>query len=252
MRVGVFDSGVGGLSVVKSLLEHRLFEQIIYYGDTARVPYGVKDKNTIIRYAIEALEFFKNFDIDLLIVACNTASAYALEELQELAPFEVVGVIEPGIIATTNALDRKESTILVIATKATIASNSYQELLHVHGYSNIEAIATSLFVPIVEEGIYAGEVLQSAMDYYFKEIKPPSAIILGCTHFPLISDAISDYFNDIPTIIHSGEAIVEYLQRKYDLTCSYKESGLKLFASENPDGLKRVASEWMGALLKNP
>jgi len=85
VKVGVFDSGIGGLTVVKSLLEHQLFEEIIYFGDTARVPYGSKDKNTIVRYGIEAVEFFKNFDIDLIIVACNTVSAYALEEMRENA-----------------------------------------------------------------------------------------------------------------------------------------------------------------------
>ncbi len=95
MRVGVFDSGVGGLSVVKSLLEHKLFEEIIYFGDTARVPYGVKDQNTIIRYSLEALEFFKNFEIDLLITACNTVSAYALDEMREHSECDVIGVVEP-------------------------------------------------------------------------------------------------------------------------------------------------------------
>ena len=95
MRAGVYDSGVGGLTVVKSLLEHKLFDEIIYFGDTARVPYGVKDKNTIIRYSLEAVEFFKNFDIDIMITACNSVSAYAIDELKENAPFKISGVIEP-------------------------------------------------------------------------------------------------------------------------------------------------------------
>ena len=89
MKIGVFDSGIGGLTVVKSMLEHQLFEEIIYFGDTARVPYGIKDKNTIIRYAIEAVEFFKNFELDLIIVACNTVSAYALDEMRETSPCPV-------------------------------------------------------------------------------------------------------------------------------------------------------------------
>ena len=97
MKIGIFDSGIGGLTVVKSVLEHKLFEKVIYYGDTARVPYGVKDQNTIIRYALEAVEFFKNFEIDLLITACNTVSAYALDAMKEQADFDVLGVVEPGI-----------------------------------------------------------------------------------------------------------------------------------------------------------
>ncbi len=247
MKIGVFDSGVGGLSVLKSLLEHQLFEEIIYYGDTARVPYGVKDKNTIIRYSLDALEFFKNFEIDLLIVACNTASAFALNEMKKLAPFDVIGVIEPGIIATTNALTCKEASILILATKATIASKSYQNRLHVEGFNNINAIATSLFVPIVEENIFSGDILQSTMNHYFKNIAKPDAIILGCTHFPLISKAISTYFNDDALIIHSGEAIVEYLQNSFNLNRQTKKCELKLFASENPEGLKAVAYTWLNS-----
>lgn len=245
MRVGVFDSGIGGLTVVKSLLEHRLFESIIYYGDTARVPYGVKDRNTIIRYALEAVEFFKNFDIDMLIVACNTVSAYALDEMRAQAPFDVVGVVEPGILAAKNALDDTSAEVLVLGTKATVGSGAYQTLLRTHGYTNIEAKATGLFVPIVEEGLFEGEVLQSAMHHYFAECKTPDAVILGCTHFPLIAGAIGSYFGNKALLIHSGEAIVEYLETRYSIREETDLRELKFFASENPDGLRRVAAQWL-------
>ncbi len=125
MKVGVFDSGIGGLTVVKSLLENKLFEEIVYFGDTARVPYGIKDKSTIIRYAIEAVEFFKNFELDLIIVACNTVSAHALCEMREVSSCPVIGVVEAGILATANALKDKNSNILIIGTKATINSKAY-------------------------------------------------------------------------------------------------------------------------------
>ena len=250
MKVGVFDSGIGGLTVVRSLLEHRLFETIVYYGDTARVPYGVKDRNTITRYALEAVEFFKNFDIDLLIVACNTVSAYALDEMRQQAPFDVVGVVEPGILAVTNALPDPGADILVLGTRATIASNAYQSLLHAHGYDRIEARATGLFVPIVEEGIFEGEVLDSAMRHYFGDMPAPDAVILGCTHFPLIAGAIGEYFGNRSTLIHSGEAIVQYLRTRYDLEENVETSDMKFFASENPDGLRQVAAQWL-ATTKN-
>ena len=245
MKVGVFDSGVGGLTVVKSLLEHQLFEEIIYFGDTARVPYGVKDKNTIIRYSLEALEFFKNFEIDLLITACNTVSAYALKELQEAAPFNVVGVVEPGILALENTIEDKNANILIIGTKATISSRAYEKPLLSNRYSNILACATGLFVPIVEEGLYNGEVLQSTMEYYFKDLDHPDAVILGCTHFPLISESISEYFKGNTQLIHSGEAIVEYLEHHYDFTKKFENTELKLFASENPEALRAVAKNWL-------
>jgi glutamate racemase len=246
MKLGVFDSGIGGLSVVKSLLEHQLFEEIIYFGDTARVPYGIKDKNTIIRYAIEAVEFFKNFELDLIIVACNTVSAYALEEMRECSTCPVMGVVDAGILATANKLQNKDSNILILGTKATINSKAYEDGLREKGFKNIESKATGLFVPIVEEEVYSGEVLDATLKHYFKDLKQPDAIILGCTHFPLISDPISEYFKQKSIIIHSGDAIVESLERKFEFKNRYKTPSLKFFASENPDALKTVASKWLG------
>ena len=245
MRVGVFDSGIGGLTVVKSLLEHQLFEEIIYYGDTARVPYGVKDKNTIVRYSLEAVEFFKNFEIDLLITACNTVSAYALEEMRAQAPFDIIGVVEPGIIATKNALSNSDSKVLVLGTNATISSKAYETLLEAHGFNNTTAKATGLFVPIIEEGLFEGEVLNSTMDHYFSELDHPDGIILGCTHFPLIADAITDYFADNVILIHSGEAIVEYLESHYEFKERHANPKIKFFASENPEALRKVAHKWL-------
>ena len=244
MKAGVFDSGVGGLTVVKSLIKSGFFKEIIYYGDTARVPYGVKDKNTIIRYSLEALEFFKNFDIDILITACNSVSAYALQELQEEANFEVTGVIEPGVLATINSLKNKDSSILILGTKATIKSNKYKILLEENGYKNTISIAPSLFVPIVEEGLFSGEILESTIRYYFKDIKEPDAIILGCTHFPLISNAIQNYFKK-SKLIHSGDAVKEYLENKYNLKKSFENTEIKYFATENPEHLKNVAKKWL-------
>jgi len=245
MKIGVFDSGAGGLSVVKSLLEHHLFDEIIYYGDTARVPYGSKDKNTIIRYSLEALEFFNNFDIDLLITACNTVSAYALKEMRESSSYKIAGVIEPGILAIENKIKDLGAPILIIATRATVASGRYQNELKAKGYTNITALQTGLFVQLVEEGIRSGPILDEVMRYYFKDIQIPAAIILGCTHFPLISKALSGYFDDLPLMIHSGEAIVEYLEKEYGIKEQSFDTQLKLFASDNVEGLRKTAKEWL-------
>ncbi len=250
MKVGVFDSGIGGLTVVKSLLEHKLFKEIIYYGDTARVPYGVKDKNTIIRYSLEALEFFKNFDIDIFIIACNTVSAYAINELREVADIPIIGVIEPGVLACQKKIKNKAANILVLGTKATINSKKYETNLNALGYMNLTSIHTGLFVPIVEEGIFEGEILDSAMRHYFKNLKNIDAVILGCTHFPLIEKKISSYFNDCDTI-HSGDAIVQYLidEHKYDK--NFEKTKVTFFASENPESLKNTAKDWLGDLLND-
>ena len=249
MKVGVFDSGIGGLTVVKSLLQHKLFEEIIYFGDTARVPYGVKDKNTIIRYALEAVEFFKNFEIDLIIVACNSVSAYALDEMRENSSIPVIGVVEAGILATKNSLKNKNSSILILGTKATINSKAYEDGLKKLNYNNTLSKATSLFVPLVEEEIFDGDILDATLLHYFKDIKTVDAVILGCTHFPLISDAISSYFKHKTKLIHSGEAIVEYLENNFTFKDKYNSTDMKFFASENPEALRKVASKWLNKEL---
>ena len=245
MKIGVFDSGAGGLSVVKSLLSDNLFEEVIYYGDTARVPYGPKDKNTIIRYSLEAIEFFNNFDIDLLITACNTVSAYALPEMNAQSNYPVLGVIEPGVMAVENSSLAKDDSILIIATRATITSKRYEDALAQNGYSNVTAIQTGLFVPLVEEGIFNGEILTATMNHYFSNLKTPKAIILGCTHFPLIAKSLEGYFDEKPILIHSGEAIVEYLESRYKLSRRDEETALKIFASDNVAGLRRIAEMWL-------
>lgn len=248
MKAGVFDSGIGGLTVVKSLLENNVFEEIIYFGDTARVPYGVKDKNTIIRYSLEALEFFKNFDLDIIIIACNSVSAYALNEMRANTTIPVVGVIESGVKALENKITDKNSNILVIGTKATINSSKYEKALLNLEYKNINSISTGLFVPIVEEDIFEGNILDSTINHYFQDLSDIDAVILGCTHFPLIEDKISTYLNNALTI-HSGDAIVEFLKTEYDCTAQFDNTKIKFFASENPDGLKRTAKKWLKDLI---
>jgi glutamate racemase len=244
-KAAVFDSGIGGLSVVKSLLKHKLFDEIVYFGDTARVPYGIKDKNTIIRYSLEALEFFKNFEVDILITACNSVSAYAIEELKENAPFPVIGVIEAGVTAIQEKIKNKKAKILIIGTTATISSKKYEKLLIKKGYTNLIPKATPLFVPIVEEGIFEGEILEAAMRYYFKSLPHPEAIVLGCTHFPLISKKIENYFHNSAIMIHSGEAIAEELEKNFNLKKRKRATNLKLFSSENPEKLKQIAKIWL-------
>lgn len=243
--VGIYDSGVGGLTVAKSIIDEKLFDEVIYYGDTARVPYGTKDENTIIRYSLEAVEFFKNFKIDILVVACNTVSSYALNEMRKNAPFDVVGVIEPGIASIIKKNPKFDSNILVIGTKATISSGIYKKILSDKGFSNISQIETGLFVPLVEDGIFDGDIMNAMLKHYFSDVQSPDYIILGCTHFPLISNAISSYFANA-RLVHSGEAIVEYLQSAYAIGGQKEITQLQLFASSSPERLKARAEAWLG------
>lgn len=246
MRIGVFDSGIGGLTVVKSLLEHQLFEEIVYYGDTARVPYGSKDKNTIIRYGIEAVEMFKNFELDMIVVACNTASAYALDDMNANASCPVIGVVEAGVLACANVLENKDANILVLGTKATVKSKAYENGLQALQFNNVNSLATPLFVPIVEEELGQSEILDVTMKHYFKDMTSPDALILGCTHFPIIAKELQNHFGSNTKLIHSGDAIVEYLSHKFDFSKKYPDPKLQFFASDNPEALRTIAHKWLG------
>ena len=247
-RCGVFDSGIGGLSVAREILKAKLFDEIIYFGDTARVPYGNKNESTIIRYSLEALEFLKNFDIDFLVVACNSASSVAIDELRREAPFPVVGVIEAGVKAIESRA-KKDDSILLTGTKRTIASNKYQNLLKKNGFKNITAVSTPLFVPLVEEGIYEGVIVDNIFDLYFKGIDNNKIehIILGCTHYPFLSKSFKKHFPNA-SLIHSGQAIVEMLKQEYHLY-SKEETSIKLFASEGVKEFRKKAKEWLNFSL---
>jgi len=242
-RCGIFDSGIGGLSVASAILKAKLFDEIIYYGDTARVPYGNKNESTIIRYSLEAMEFLKNFDIDFLIVACNTASAVAIDELKKEATFPVVGVIEAGIEAIEN--EDRDSNILLIGTKRTIESKKYETLLKKKGFKNITSIATPLFVPLVEEGIFEGKIIDDVFEFYFKNIDRSKIdiVILGCTHYPFLSSSLQKYFFNAK-LIHSGQAIVSLLKHNFELN-STKKSTIKLLSSDNPIEFKKEMKKWI-------
>ena len=242
-KCGIFDSGIGGISVAKEILKAKLFDEIIYYGDTARVPYGNKNESTIIRYSLEALEFLKNFDINFLVVACNTASAVAVNELKKEASFPVLGVIEAGVEALKN--ENKNSNILLVGTKRTIKSNKYQHFLQKKGFKNIISIATPLFVPLVEEGIIEGEITDKIFDMYFKNIDKEKIdiVILGCTHYPFLTKTFEKHFKNAK-LIHSGQAIVKMIKKSYNLSSKYKTS-IKLFSSDNPDEFKKISKKWL-------
>ncbi|MEO1923750.1 MAG: glutamate racemase [Nautiliaceae bacterium] len=246
-RCGVFDSGIGGLSVAKEILSAGLFKEIIYFGDTARVPYGNKNESTIIRYSLEALEFLKNFDIDFLVIACNSASSVAIEELKKEASFPVVGVIEAGVKAVEK--ENKNSNILLVGTKRTINSGKYQYLLRKKGFNNIISIATPLFVPLVEEGFTEGKIVDDIFEIYFKNINKEKIdiIIMGCTHYPFLSSSFQKHFPNAK-LIHSGQAIVELLKEQYNLLPKF-DSTITLFASDNPEELRKRAKEWLNFSL---
>lgn len=202
--IGVFDSGLGGLSVLKEL--HRLLpnEATIYLGDTARVPYGTKGAVTINRYALNcAKALVERTSLKMLLVACNTVSAVALDQLRDTLDCPVVGVVEPGAQAV---VDGGFQSVGVIGTQSTISSGAYQHHLRALGYTGeIHTQACPLFVPLVEEGLVSGEIVDAIAKRYLAAIPQTlDALILGCTHYPLLLDALKKQFSHDMKYVDSG------------------------------------------------
>lgn len=214
--IGIFDSGVGGLTVYRALHERLPNEHFVYLGDTARVPYGTKSLSTVERYAIENAKFLETRGIKLLVVACNTASALALPAIRKAVKANVVGVIEPGARAAVEvAAGRK---IGVIATEATVQSGAYTRAISKYNSagSSVEVIerACPLFVPLAEEGWAETDVVRSVAEQYLSDLKKKDvgALVLGCTHYPILRELISGIMGREVSLIDSGEAAAVEVQ----------------------------------------
>lgn len=197
--IGVFDSGVGGLTVLRALKAALPNESTVYLGDTARVPYGTRSAQTVVTYAVNnARTLVKHGDIKCLVVACNTVSAVAIEALREAVDIPVVGVIEPGAAAAMRALSALSSTkagsIAVLGTPGTVRSGAYGRALTAAGFAGAHsAVACPLFVPLAEEGWISGEVPSLVADKYLQQLPADVAVvILGCTHYPLLASVIAE------------------------------------------------------------
>ena len=213
-RIGVFDSGVGGLTVLKAMAE-QLAAHYLYFGDTARLPYGAKSAETVARYAIGATRFLESQNIDLLVIACNTATALALPAIKAAAHVPVVGVVEPGAAAAAEVSQSRSA--IVIATEATVASHAYRDALQQHGLQAMEK-ACPLFVPLVEEGwiehpiteqvakIYLGEATAAASD-------TADVLVLACTHYPLIAPTLRRILPERVRIVDSAESTARVVKK---------------------------------------
>ncbi len=192
LPIGVFDSGIGGLTVAREIMRQLPGERIVYFGDTARVPYGSKSKETIIRYSEQIVRFLKARQVKAIVIACNTASAYALNTVLEEEDIPVIGVIYAG--AKTAVDKTKSKRVGVVATRATISSNIYADTIHSLD-KNIEVVqkACPLLVPLVEEGLLHDSVTDEIISRYVSELKTKyiDTLILGCTHYPLLRSAFS-------------------------------------------------------------
>ena len=192
--IGVFDSGVGGLTVVKEIMRQLPGENMIYFGDTARVPYGSKSKSTVLKYSRQIVHFLMKQDVKAIVVACNTASALALNEIKEEIEIPIIGVVEPG--ARMAAETTKTNVIGVIGTESTIKSGIYTKFLRkINPDITVVSRACPLFCPLVEEGLLEDRITDDVIERYLHELKEYGidSLVLGCTHYPLIRNAIGRY-----------------------------------------------------------
>ena len=204
--IGIFDSGVGGLTVYRALHEHLPNERFVYLGDTARVPYGTKSLATVERYAVENAQFLAAHGIKLLVVACNTASALALPAIRQALDIDVVGVIGPG--ARAAVADLKGKRIGVIATESTVQSGAYtQAIAKADPNADVIERACPLFVPLAEEGWADEEVSRAVAETYLKDLRSSiDTLVLGCTHYPILKRVIQESVGAQVELIDSGEA----------------------------------------------
>lgn len=254
--IGVFDSGIGGLTVVKSIVETMPNENIIYFGDTAHVPYGTRSKEQITEYVLSDVKFLSRFSLKAVVIACNTADSAARENVEEkYSDLPVYGVVAP---ASRKAAElTKNNKVGVIATNATVNSGAYEKTIH--GYSpdiRVISLACPLLVPLVEEGRFkkGDKVIEQVLKEYLTPLKEQGidTLVLGCTHYPLLYDVITEIMGGGVTVISSSVAAAEELKKglkEKNLLSETADSERKYFVSDNAEAFKNHALIFMGDSL---
>jgi glutamate racemase len=255
-RIGVFDSGFGGLTVLKALLKLIPQADYLYFGDTARLPYGSKSAETVARYAVGAAHYLEERGAQMLVIACNTATALALDKITAAAHVPVVGVIEPG--ADRAAAETQAQTIVVIGTEATVSSHAYLKALEARGMQAKEK-ACPLLVPLVEEGWIEHPVTEEVARIYLNEafaddFKSADVLLLGCTHYPLLKSVLHKVAPEHVKIVDSADATadaVARLARRIPLPAASEDERRKLprltcFATDSAEKFRRLGAQFLG------
>jgi glutamate racemase len=252
--IGVFDSGIGGLTVVRALMRHLPHENLVYFGDTARVPYGPKSAQVVREYALQDTDELLKHDVKFIIIACNTVSAVALDVVQKRAKVPVLGVIHPGAEAAVQAT--KKNRLGVIGTVGTVLSNAYSNAIR---QMNPEILVFSqacpLFVPLAEEGWTLHPATELvAKEYLFPlTLEKIDTLILGCTHYPLLKDVIDSVLHRSVTLIDSGEATalsaVQLLEERGLRNESVLKPNMQFFVSDIPHKFAEVGERFLGQKL---
>lgn len=252
--IGIFDSGLGGLTVVKSVLNHLPHESIIYFGDTARVPYGNKSPELIREYSIEIADYLVKRNAKMIIVACNTATALALEALKEHINVPVIGVIEPG--ATQAYTATKNKNIGIIGTLATVSSKAYEKALKSID-KNVHTLAKAcpLFVPLAEEGWLDGGVTEAIAEHYLQPLQNSAidTLILGCTHYPLLKKVIATKVNSHTVLIDSADAVAVTVQKQLTINNQLSDSSVKgtlnCYVTDIPMHFEDIGQRFLGSKI---
>ncbi len=249
--IGIFDSGIGGLTVLKALAETLPGENTIYLGDTARVPYGIRSAETVTRYSFENTRFLLSLDIKMLVVACNTASAVSLAALQAAFPLPVVGVLEPGARAAVAAT--RTGRVAVIGTEATIASRAYERAITgIAPAISVTSLACPLFVPLVEEGWTDNDVAMLVAATYLAPLRGAGidTLVLGCTHYPLLKAAIRAAVGEGITLIDSAtetaKEVATALARSGAAAGGSGAGTRHYYVTDAPDRFVRIGAQFLG------
>jgi len=252
--IGVFDSGLGGLTVVKQLLKYLPNEKIVYFGDTARVPYGTKSKDAVRRFSVQNAEFLLKFKVKMIVVACNTSSSLALPILKRKFAVPIMGVVEPG--AEKAVQMTKTQKIAIIATPATISSDVYQKHIKKTAVKNVICFSKScpLFVPIVEEGLADSEIALKAAKMYLKHFNKLGidTLILGCTHYPILKNTIKKVLKKDIMLVDSAKEValaVKELLKEFNLLNRQRNTKEKkrlcCFVSDAPGNFQKIAEVFL-------
>ena len=246
--IGVFDSGLGGLTVMREIMQRLPEESIIYFGDTARVPYGSKSRDTIIRYVEQILNFMQEREVKAIVVACGTASAYALEAVRHKVYVPIIGVVRPGVKAAAAAT--RNGKVGVIGTEASVKSGLYESLLHkIDPSLSVTSTACPLFVPLVEEGLWEDEITTLVAKRYLSKIRDAGAdtLIMGCTHYPLLQKTIRSVMGDEVKLVNIGvetAAVLERTLQEQGITRKTTDAPpvYRFFSSDAPEKLCRFGA----------
>lgn len=253
--IGIFDSGVGGLTVMRQIARDLPHESLIYYGDTARVPYGEKSRETIIRYSIDNAIFLMEKDIKLLVVACNTASAYAIDKLTQIFNIPILGVIEPGVAKVVEV--SKKGNMAILGTKGTIQSEVYQKAIASRlPKATLFPIACPLFVPLVEEHFIDHPATKLIVKEYLTPLKKKEidTLLLGCTHYPFLKDLIQAEMGEEVVIVDSATtcaAAVAQMLQQYNLQSTDFSSPptYHYYVSDDPVRFQKTGERFLGIPL---